>query len=270
MKKFSLIKLISIFIITAVAFSLCWIYIYQNREVNIYKYSQIQIPLKGKIVWNNSNLKNISVKYKNNDNIDVYIFPGANGRTLLINPPMDGFLDNSKINVTLSTNLHFKNYKLKKDKKLCFKVNSDNSSKLSKIMRAPKYGDIVGTTDNFLGYKYNHYGIYIGNNRVIHYCSNTSSAKDARIRETDMTPYFRPENYFILNVKSNVEFNPGETVRRAKTRLGERSYNLLQNNCEHFALWAKTGNSRSYQLDNLSQEELAQIKIFTAMGINLQ
>jgi len=39
-------------------------------------------------------------------------------------------------------------------------------------------------------------------------------------------------------------------VERAKSRLGERAYNLLLNNCEHFAIWCKTGKSESTQVQN--------------------
>ena len=34
------------------------------------------------------------------------------------------------------------------------------------------------------------------------------------------------------------------------SRLGEQSYNLLFNNCEHFATWCKTGLHRSAQMEN--------------------
>ena len=37
-------------------------------------------------------------------------------------------------------------------------------------------------------------------------------------------------------------------VERAKSRLGEHDYNLLFNNCEHFASWCKTGNGNSRQI----------------------
>jgi hypothetical protein len=33
-------------------------------------------------------------------------------------------------------------------------------------------------------------------------------------------------------------------------RLGEQNYNLLFNNCEHFAHWCKTGRHRSSQVEN--------------------
>jgi hypothetical protein len=43
----------------------------------------------------------------------------------------------------------------------------------------------------------------------------------------------------------------GVTVRRAMSRLGEQNYNLLFNNCEHFATWCKTGRHRSVQVDSV-------------------
>jgi hypothetical protein len=46
---------------------------------------------------------------------------------------------------------------------------------------------------------------------------------------------------------------PGVTLRRAMGRLGEQDYNLLFNNCEHFAHWCKTGRHRSRQVEDLLQ-----------------
>ena len=46
-------------------------------------------------------------------------------------------------------------------------------------------------------------------------------------------------------------FSPEETVARAYSRLGERNYNLLTNNCEHFAIWCKTNISESWQVKDL-------------------
>ena len=43
----------------------------------------------------------------------------------------------------------------------------------------------------------------------------------------------------------------GVTLRRAMSRLGEQNYNLLFNNCEHFATWCKTGRHRSEQVDSV-------------------
>lgn len=46
-------------------------------------------------------------------------------------------------------------------------------------------------------------------------------------------------------------YSPEETVNRAKTKIGERMYNLLINNCEHFAIWCKTGLHKSEQINRL-------------------
>ena len=41
---------------------------------------------------------------------------------------------------------------------------------------------------------------------------------------------------------------PKIVVQRAESRLGEQRYDLLTNNCEHFATWCKTGRQESEQL----------------------
>ena len=43
---------------------------------------------------------------------------------------------------------------------------------------------------------------------------------------------------------------PGVTLARALGRLGEQRYNLIFNNCEHFAHWCKTGRHRSAQVES--------------------
>lgn len=42
-----------------------------------------------------------------------------------------------------------------------------------------------------------------------------------------------------------------ETLKRAKSRLGERKYNLVTRNCEHFSFWCATGVSTSQQVEIL-------------------
>ena len=46
-------------------------------------------------------------------------------------------------------------------------------------------------------------------------------------------------------------YSPAETVKRARQKLGEEEYNLLTNNCEHFALWCKTGLHESHQVNEV-------------------
>lgn len=43
--------------------------------------------------------------------------------------------------------------------------------------------------------------------------------------------------------------SPEETLRRARSRLGETRYNLATRNCEHFAFWCATGLATSQQVE---------------------
>ena len=40
----------------------------------------------------------------------------------------------------------------------------------------------------------------------------------------------------------------GKVLERARSRLGERAYNVVTNNCEHLATWCKTGYKRCFQI----------------------
>lgn len=39
-----------------------------------------------------------------------------------------------------------------------------------------------------------------------------------------------------------------KTVQRARSMIGKGDYNLFNHNCEHFAIWCKTGLNESTQL----------------------
>jgi cell wall-associated NlpC family hydrolase len=111
-------------------------------------------------------------------------------------------------------------------------------------------GDII-LTDRGL---YKHYGIYAGKGKVIHYAArNGDFGLDVGVRETCLEQFTADGNYSIVQFKRNntgeKHFSGKETLRRAQSRIGEKSYNLLFNNCEHFALWCKTGKSKSIQVE---------------------
>lgn len=59
-----------------------------------------------------------------------------------------------------------------------------------------------------------------------------------------------------------------ETIRRAGSRIGEENYNLITNNCEHFAMWCKTGVSESSQVKQIFN--YAAKTGVTGYGINHQ
>jgi hypothetical protein len=130
------------------------------------------------------------------------------------------------------------------------------------IARKVKRGDVVGVPRML----YEHYGIYIGDNKVIEYTLAENRLK-IEIRKTHIKHFLgNSTTFFILDcefekplksapiiyrdeMKRRKVFSPEETVKRAESRLGEVQYNLISNNCEHFAIWCKTGLSISYQVE---------------------
>ena len=68
-----------------------------------------------------------------------------------------------------------------------------------------------------------------------------------------MKPYY--EN--IIFGKKYSLFSAEDTIRRAMERLGEEEYNLITNNCEHFAMWCKTGESVSCQVNQIVRFAMA-------------
>ena len=62
---------------------------------------------------------------------------------------------------------------------------------------------------------------------------------------------FKLENESVYVIEHDRCYDPETVVSRAKSKLGERKYRPVTNNCEHFALWCKTGISSSEQVNNV-------------------
>ena len=73
---------------------------------------------------------------------------------------------------------------------------------------------------------------------------------DARVV---ITPLQRvPGNYEISNKDYDHRLkalSPDLIVKRVREQEGNRGYNLIQNNCEHFATWARYDEKISSQID---------------------
>lgn len=146
-------------------------------------------------------------------------------------------------------------------------------------------GDIIGVSRMGL---YEHYAIYIGNNRVIHYCGEGNDfGGTVSVHEADISEFVKDSKYYFvvwfdkgipykiqnattflfngtldyykdgLPKQKRNTFSADETIERARSRVGETSYNLITNNCEHFAMWCKTGVSESSQVKNIVRAALA-------------
>ena len=71
---------------------------------------------------------------------------------------------------------------------------------------------------------------------------------------------------FIKDIKKLINkfkyhlYSPEETIQRARSMIGKSFYNICFNNCEHFAIWCKTGIHESSQVNEVL-EYISKIKI---------
>ena len=89
-----------------------------------------------------------------------------------------------------------------------------------------------------------HHGIDLGDGSVAHYLEGRA------ILRSPLEEFSRSQPITVVDYPEGTVSAPGVTVRRAMGRLGEQNYNLLFNNCEHFAHWCKTGRHRSSQVED--------------------
>ena len=88
-----------------------------------------------------------------------------------------------------------------------------------------------------------HHGIDLGDGTVAHYLEGREILRSSLDDFSQNQP---------LSVVPHTECSPqGVTLRRAMSRIGEQNYNLLFNNCEHFATWCKTGRHHSNQVQSV-------------------
>lgn len=149
-------------------------------------------------------------------------------------------------------------------------------------------GDIIGVTRKQALNLYDHYAVYIGNDQVIHYSTKGCAGDffgEVTIHQAPIKDFLQnDENFFVLFFEDDRHapkkiyrksemltgdavlrnqliysmsekfhlYSPEETIERAKSKIGEAEYNLATNNCEHFALWCKTGVATSFQVKKVA------------------
>lgn len=94
---------------------------------------------------------------------------------------------------------------------------------------------------------YTHHGIDCGDGTVIHYTGEVGQKKDARVARTTLRTFLDKATDFEI-VRYSRSFPVEEVIARAESRIDERGYALLWNNCEHFARWCVTDRHHSEQV----------------------
>lgn len=95
---------------------------------------------------------------------------------------------------------------------------------------------------------YWHHAIYVGGGLVAHYTGLTKDKATATVRLDRFQDFARNDRWEIIKYARALPAS--KVVQLAKSRLGERVYDLFGNNCEHFARWCKTGRHESQQVSN--------------------
>ncbi|MAR07942.1 MAG: NC domain protein [Cyanobium sp. NAT70] len=90
---------------------------------------------------------------------------------------------------------------------------------------------------------FHHHGIDLGDGTVAHYLEGREILRNPLDDFSQGQP--------ITVIEYDKASPSGVTLRRAMSRIGEQNYNLLFNNCEHFATWCKTGRHRSGQIESV-------------------
>lgn len=138
----------------------------------------------------------------------------------------------------------------------------------------PELGDVIGVSRGGI---YEHYGVYENDFCVYEYAAENSDFEDKPVIHittlqkfiASSEVYFRllfPPDYGIpdkqplsthklsdlyklYNRLSYHLYTPEQTIERARSKLGESKYSLIFNNCEHYAIWCKTGLHQSHQVE---------------------
>ncbi|XP_059159059.1 uncharacterized protein LOC131943066 [Physella acuta] len=129
-------------------------------------------------------------------------------------------------------------------------VRNHNQELLKKLMP----GDLVKFPRGW----YTHWGVYEGNNSMIHVAGVFEESvlkHKAEIKREDFYTVCDRDKAYSGN-DMDKEWEPLKTadiIRRAKANIGQMRYDLLFNNCEHFAKWCRYGRKSSEQVNEVFQ-----------------
>ena len=100
------------------------------------------------------------------------------------------------------------------------------------------------------GRGYWHHGIDVGDGWVIHFSGEPGRMYGAQIKCSTMEEFLRGGTPEV--VPYTRAYAPEVVIERAKSRIGEKGYHLIFNNCEHFARWCKSGELSSEQVKTVA------------------
>ncbi|XP_076472373.1 phospholipase A and acyltransferase 3-like [Babylonia areolata] len=129
---------------------------------------------------------------------------------------------------------------------------------------------------------YSHWAVYIGNEEVVHLSGDENDGINAGMEASHFLTIsgqrfgkalVKVENFWevvegtkaMKNNAKDKKYNPlpkAEIVKNALARIGRVGYNVLFDNCEHFATWCRYGLNKSEQVDTF----LTGLSVLGAIG----
>lgn len=124
------------------------------------------------------------------------------------------------------------------------------------VQKMPQKGDHIRVQR--MNGLYAHHGIYVSDEEVIHFTGKDDDSildwSKPEVIQTDLAYFLKGG---ILEVKEYTDeefadiYSPEQIVTYARACLGDKGYNLIFNNCEHFANVCTLGRFRSYQVEKV-------------------
>lgn len=121
------------------------------------------------------------------------------------------------------------------------------------VNKKPSYSDQIRVNRGL----YYHYGIYESDDVVYQFASpkgSEVSEETATINTISLNDFLKGGNLEVREYTKEelkLKKSPDEIIAYAKAHLGEMGYNLINNNCEHFANRATFGKSESSQVNDV-------------------
>lgn len=95
---------------------------------------------------------------------------------------------------------------------------------------------------------FTHHGLYAGEGRVVHYGALMYDIIRKPVEEVTLEAFAGGRAVYVVTHADEC-IAAEEAIRRARSRLGEKRYRLLSNNCEHFVEWCLHDRARSFQVE---------------------
>ena len=122
-----------------------------------------------------------------------------------------------------------------------------------------------------LVFGYYHYGIYAGRRKVIHFSRGKIRRDSIENFTSDTGAIFDTSTIDVIGFDpEHIKGIPlKECYERAKSCVGKTGYDVLENNCEHFALWCRTGKAISAQAFGSESDAYSNLTsaLFSTSGI---